>query len=1107
MKKAGSQTDPLWFKDAIIYEAHIRAFFDSNNDGVGDIQGLTQKLDYLVDLGITCIWLLPFFPSPLRDDGYDIADYGNVNPAYGTLDDFQEFLTAAHEHGLQVVIELVINHTSDQHPWFQRARLAPPGSPERDYYVWSDTDKRFEDARIIFTDTERSNWTWDPEAKSYFWHRFFSHQPDLNFDNPAVLEEVIQAMRFWLDMGVDGLRLDAIPYLVEREGTNCENLPETHATIKAIRAALDAEYEGRLFLAEANQWPSDVRPYFGDGDECHMAFHFPLMPRIFMAVRLEDRHPIVEILSKTPEIPEECQWGMFLRNHDELTLEMVTDEERDYMYKSYSADPRMRINIGIRRRLAPLMENDLRRVELLNSLLFSFPGTPILYYGDEIGMGDNIYLDDRNGVRTPMQWSPDRNAGFSRANPAKLYFPVIMDPVYGYEAVNVEAQQSNPSSLYHWMRRMIALRKRNRVFGRGKFEFLHPDNTSVLAYLREDADTTILCVANLSRFAQPAQIDLSKYIGATPVEMLGLSEFPKVKDEAYPITLAPYGFYWFELQPGDVAPEPAHAGPEEAVFACDSHWAEVLEVEAMRSRIEAEYLPAYLQAQRWFGAKARTISSVKVADFGISSRERDAVAFAMVEVAYTEGGIDLYSLPLAFAALTEDSPDLDSRRVLCRLRIGHETGSLVDAMVLDHASAWLLEALRNGAEVETWQGTVRWRALPGLAGWTPGEEGITIKRVETEQSNSSVIYRPDWIFKLLRRIDAGPNPDYEVGAFLTEVAQFDRVPALAGYAEYQVRGAEASTFGVMHRLVENQGDAWTYTLGYLDRYLEICAMEQRRLRDEHAMEGRGETRASEHEGEVPEQIQHTLEFHLDAVRLLGQRTAEMHHALCVDSEDPHFAPVDAGQEDLEKWSDTFLQAAQRVFRLLKVRLADLPDEITDQAAVLLARRSRFLERLETIRASGDAGMRTRIHGDFHLGQILVSDNDYYILDFEGEPSRSIAERREKNSPLKDVAGMLRSFSYAANSALLRYVARQPEGKEEMRAWTELYERLAGDAFLESYLAHAAGGKILPQSDGARRRLLEAFLLDKALYELDYELNNRPDWVEIPLRGILQITER
>ena len=548
MRRTGTASDPLWYKDTIIYELPVKSFCDGNADGIGDFQGLSQKLDYLQNLGVTCLWLLPFFPSPLKDDGYDIADYVNVHPSYGTLDDFKTFLRAAHERGLQVVIELVLNHTSDQHPWFVRARSAPPGSPEREYYVWSDTDQRYQEARIIFLDTERSNWTWDPVAQAYYWHRFFQHQPDLNYDNPAVIREMLAVLDFWLDLGVDGFRLDAVPYLVERDHTSCENLPETHAIIKLVRKHIDERAPGRMLLAEANQLPADVRAYFGDGDECHMAYHFPVMPRIFMALHLEDRQPITEVMNKTPPIPDSCQWALFLRNHDELTLEMVTDDERDYMYLAYSIDPQARINLGIRRRLAPLVGNSRHRIELLVGLLFSFPGTPIIYYGDEIGMGDNLYLGDRNGVRTPMQWTGDRNAGFSRADPARLYSPVIMDPVYGYPAVNVEAQESDAASLLHWTRNMIGLRKLFKVFGRGTIEFMSPPNRKALAYVRRYRDDVILCVANLSRTVQPAELDLSAFAGLTPVEMLGYTEFPTIGAAPYFLSLGPYDFYWFELQ-------------------------------------------------------------------------------------------------------------------------------------------------------------------------------------------------------------------------------------------------------------------------------------------------------------------------------------------------------------------------------------------------------------------------------------------------------------------------------------------------------------------------------------------------------------------------------
>ena len=544
-----NQTALDWYKDAIFYSLYVRGFYDSNADGIGDFPGLTEKLDYLEWLGVNCLWLLPMYPSPLRDGGYDIADYRRILPEYGTLEDFKTFLDTAHARGIRVITDLVLNHTSDQHPWFQEARSSPH-SPRRDWYVWSDSDQKYAGARIVFVDTERSNWTWDEQAGAFYWHRFFSHQPDLNYDNSAVQEAILEIVAFWLDLGVDGFRLDAVPYLFEREGTNCENLPETHAFLKRLRAFVDARYPGRLLLAEANQWPEDVVDFFGESDECQMCYHFPIMPRLYMAVRQENRLPIVEILERTPPIPATEQWGMFLRNHDELTLEMVTDEERDYLYAEYAQDPRMRLNLGIRRRLAPLLDNSRRRIELLNALLFSLPGSPFLYYGDEIGMGENIYLKDRDGVRTPMQWSVDRNAGFSRADFAQLYFPPIMDPVYGYQAVNVEAQQRHSTSLLHWMQQMITLRKKHPVFGRGALRILKPENRRVLAFTRGYAGETVLCIYNLARSSQPVQLDLGEHAGSTPIDLQYRIAFPRIEAGPYQLALNEYGFYWFVLRDG-----------------------------------------------------------------------------------------------------------------------------------------------------------------------------------------------------------------------------------------------------------------------------------------------------------------------------------------------------------------------------------------------------------------------------------------------------------------------------------------------------------------------------------------------------------------------------
>jgi maltose alpha-D-glucosyltransferase/alpha-amylase len=1041
-RRPGSASDPLWFKDAIIYELHVKAFNDSNADGIGDFQGLIERLDYLQNLGVTCIWLLPFFPSPLRDDGYDIADYMNVHPSYGTMDDFRNFLSAAHERDLQVMIELVINHTSDQHPWFQAARHAPPGSPERDYYVWSDSDQKYKDARIIFTDTEKSNWTWDPVAQAYFWHRFFSHQPDLNFDNPQVLEEVLKVMRFWLDMGVDGVRLDAIPYLVERDDTSCENLPETHTLIRKIRAAMDEGYANRIILAEANQWPSDVRPYFGEGDECHMAFHFPVMPRVYMALRQEDRLPIVDIMTQTPEIPETCQWALFLRNHDELTLEMVTSDERDYMYIAYSADPRTRLNLGIRRRLAPLMDNNRRRIELLHSLLFSLPGTPIIYYGDEIGMGDNVYLGDRNGVRTPMQWNPDRNAGFSRANPARLYSPVIMDPVWGYEALNVEAQQSDPSSLLNWMRNMIALRKLFSVFGRGKLEFLTPPNRKILAYVRSLDAERILCVMNLSRYAQPVDLDLKEFAGLTPIEMLGYVEFPRITNEPYRLTLGPYGFFWLELHESpESAPAPEPLGMSAVAELNVSHgWAGVI------ADLERVTLPEYLPKQRWFGGKSRRIQKVRVADWA----EFAGAALTFLEVSYDDGGAEEYFAPF----LIRD-------------------GALLDALQDDSFCAALLSI----GEVTTRGGKIRGEI-------EAADASLAIRRGSAEQSNSSIIYGDRFILKLFRRQQVGPNPDIEIGRYLTEIAGFDRIPRFEGSIEYVRNGGDRADLAIVQGFAENEGDGWAWTTDELERYFETAS---------HTAFPSAPESARDHVG-----------AYADAASVLGRRTAELHLALAA-SADPAFAPEALTSEEMDATAARMREEVTQGFTLLKASLSRLPDNSIEMAGLALGRQKRILDRLLLPSEGRDFGKRTRIHGDYHLGQVLRTKNDFVILDFEGEPARSLEQRRAKYTPLKDVAGMLRSFSYAAYSTLMAYTTRHPDDMASLEPWARLWEQTVSAEFLNAYRETAAAGRILPAADEDFHRLLDACAIEKAVYELTYELNNRPNWIRIPLAGILALS--
>ena len=1095
-------SDQLWFKDAVIYEAHVRAFLDSSGDGVGDFPGLTQKLDYLQSLGINCLWLLPFYPSPLRDDGYDIADYENIHPSYGTLDDFDRFIEEAHRRQIRVVTELVINHTSDQHPWFQAARRAPAGSPERDFYVWSDTKQKYEGVRIIFTDTETSNWSWDDTAKAYYWHRFFHHQPDLNFDNPAVLERVIAVMRFWLDRGVDGLRLDAVPYLIEREGTICENLEETHQVLKQIRAALDQHYPDRMLLAEANQWPADVRSYFGDGDECHMSFHFPLMPRMFMGIRQEDRHPITEILRQTPDIPDNCQWAMFLRNHDELTLEMVTDEERDYMYQAYAADPQMRINVGIRRRLAPLLENSRRRIELLTALLFSMPGTPVIYYGDEIGMGDNIYLGDRNGVRTPMQWTGDRNGGFSRADPARLYAPPIMDPVYGYEALNVEAQERSPFSLLNWMKRMIGLRKETTVFGRGSIEFLPARNRKILAYVRRHGDDIVLCVANLARSVQPVELDLSRFKGMTPVEMVGLTEFPKIGELPYFLTLSPYAFYWFKVQQtpaaltARVAPETVTDVTDVPALLVGAAWETVLDGN-VRTLIERDLLLPFLNRQRWFGGKSRASRKARFVDWGVVRRGLQPLFVTIVDVEFDDGGREQYFLPLTIRPTAEVKGLIEQapHAVLANVT-GARKGVLFDAWLDDTYARTLLNMVERQEQMATKRGTIRAaqsRSFAQLNSEVPQEAAIL--RMGVEQSNTSIVYAKRLILKLFRRLQGGINPDLEIGLQLTERAAFSRVPAVAGWFEYLAPGSQPRTLAMMQQFVKSQGDGWTHALGAVGRFYDEI----------------GEAAAPDLPGDgsgidftPPEHIRGAMGGYLETASTLGRRTAEMHLALAGSTSDADFSAEPLDRSDLDRLTAGATSQAHRALQALTAMRTSVSDDLRPMAEQLLQLRDTLVERIRCGPPLEFVASKIRIHGDYHLGQVLWSEGDFYILDFEGEPARPLEERRLKQSPLKDVAGMIRSFEYAAYAGLFALIASRRSEHARLAAWARVWHQSVSAAFRRAYFDVIGDSLFVPRLEQDRDALLRLFVLEKALYELNYELNNRPDWARIPLSGILDL---
>lgn len=1080
-------TDPLWYKDAIIYQLHVKSFYDGNGDGIGDFKGLTEKLDHIASLGATAIWVLPFFPSPRRDDGYDIADYSNVSPDYGTMEDFRAFVEAAHARDMRVIIELVINHTSDQHPWFERARHAPAGSPERDFYVWSDTDQKFPETRIIFLDTEKSNWTWDPVAGAYYWHRFYSHQPDLNFDNPKVMDELIGIMRFWLDTGIDAFRLDAIPYLVEREGTNNENLPETHAILKKIRAAMDESHPGKMLLAEANQWPEDTQEYFGDGDECHMAFHFPLMPRMYMAIAKEDRFPITDIMRQTPEIPDNCQWAIFLRNHDELTLEMVTDAERDYLWNTYAADRRARINLGIRRRLAPLMERDRRRIELMNALLLSMRGTPVIYYGDEIGMGDNIYLGDRDGVRTPMQWSPDRNGGFSRADPARLVLPPLMDPLYGFDSVNVEAQSADAHSLLNWSRHMLALRRKFTAFGRGTLRFLSPSNRKIIAYLREHEGETLLCVANLSRLPQAVELDLSEFEKRIPIELTGMSAFPPIGQLTYLLTLPPYGFFWFKLSgETDVdgpswRTEPPEQLPDFVTIVMRQELTQLLEDTSIQETISREILPSYLARRRWFASKGETVRRASLVST-IPMPFGNDLLLGELETEM-DGHVERYFLPFAIAWDDENPHALAQQLAFARVRKVRRVGFLTDGFAMKSMAHGVLRALCERSSISSKSGSMEFVGTERLDGMDISDD-LPVTWLSAEQSNSSLIVGDIAMIKLIRHIHDGIHPEVEMTRRLTELGYANTAPLLGEVVHVSPEDAR-STLIIIQGAIRNQGDAWAWMLTTLRQALDLSL-------------------PSEAEDDT---VQGRFQPLLDLSATIGQRLGELHVALAAPTTDTAFEPVAMQEDDVAAWAHSVqTRIADSLFKLAD--LADgLDGEAAPMAAHLASQRDRILGAVAPLAEAARDTLMIRNHGDFHLGQILVAEEDVYIIDFEGEPARDLAERRAKTNPLRDVAGLLRSLSYLAASA---DVGQEIAVQSDMTGRSQQIETLRRQAearFLDSYFAVVDQEPRLALAPDRRRCILDLFLLEKAAYEIGYEASNRPNWLAIPMAGFADIVER
>ncbi len=1089
---AADAADPLWYKDAVIYELHIKAYADGNGDGIGDFRGLTERLDHVQSLGVNTIWLLPFYPSPQRDDGYDVADYEGVHPNYGTLDDFRAFVVEAHRRGLRVITELVVNHTSDQHPWFQAARKAPKGSPERDFYVWSDDNTLYSGTRIIFTDTEKSNWTWDEVAQQYFWHRFFSHQPDLNFDNPRVLDAVLSTMEFWLEMGVDGFRLDAIPYLIERDGTSNENLRETHDVIKSIRRRLEAKYPGRLLLAEANMWPEDVREYFGDGDECQMAYHFPLMPRMYMAIAQEDRHPVVEILAQTPEIPPNCQWAVFLRNHDELTLEMVTSKERDYMYSMYASDSRARINLGIRRRLAPLLENDRARIELMNGLLLSMPGTPVLYYGDEIGMGDNIFLGDRDGVRTPMQWTSDRNGGFSRADPQRLFLPPIQDPLYGYEALNVEAQAREPSSLLNWTKRLLAVRSGSHAFGRGRFTMLHPGNRKVMAYVREHGDDVILCVFNVSRVAQPVELELEDFKGRVPVEMLGRSAFPPIGELPYMLTLPAYGFFWFRLATDAVPPQwhtERLAVEDLPVLVLFDGWNSFFRnrvvpwrismAEKTRNQFEKELLPRFMLRQRWYAAKAEPLERASLTGHAMLEADGAQWLLAMVD---TKGAAApaRYFVPLVIAYEDDDEERTRALAALAVTKVRQQAtmGLLADAMGDEPFCRAVVQAIGAGRELAAEGGKLRFTptaafaevAGDALAGETP------LRRL-TASSNSISLLGERLFLKSYRRLQAGISPELEMGRFLTDVVDFKHCVPVAGSVEFHGNDGSVWVLALLQAQVSNQGDAWTYAVDQVVRMLEA-------------------------QRSVVDAAQGGADAIVERAQVLARRVAELHVALSRRTGTPAFDPEPVLAADLVSWSAAVRDECRHTLELLAQRRATLAEPLAALATRVANAAPALTAGIARVASAAPAGLKTRLHGDLHLGQVLIRRDDFLIIDFEGEPQRTLDERRAKHCALRDVAGMLRSFDYVRHTAL-HQAAQGSTELERLGPVARQWERNVRQAFLQTYREVTVAGGLYADDAAfeAARSLLDLFELEKALYELRYEIDNRPDWVGVPLAGI------
>ncbi|MFB6317839.1 maltose alpha-D-glucosyltransferase [Saccharicrinis sp. FJH54] len=1099
--KNQTRNSASWYKDAVIYQCHVRSFMDSNGDGIGDFNGLIQRLDYLQSLGINAIWLLPFYKSPLKDGGYDISDFTSIHEDYGTMADFKRFIREAHKRHIRVITELVLNHTSSAHKWFERARTAKPGSVYRDFYVWSDTNDKYTEARIIFQDFELSNWSWDPVAKAYYWHRFYSHQPDLNFDNPSVHKAILKVLDFWFGIGVDGLRLDAVPYLYERENTNCENLPETHDFLKKLRTYIDDNFEDKMLLAEANQWPEDSSAYFGIGDECHMAFHFPLMPRLYMSMKMEDRFPLIDILEQTPAIPKNCQWAIFLRNHDELTLEMVTDEERDYMYKAFAKNPKQRINLGIRRRLAPLLENDRKSIELMNVLLFSMPGTPIIYYGDEIGMGDNYYLGDRDGVRTPMQWSADKNAGFSTAEPQQLFLPVVFNYDYHYESINVENFEKNSTSLLWWMRRVINVRKQFKAFSRGDIEFIDTNNPRILAFTRTYEDEVILVIINLSRYSQNAQLDLRKYAGYIPTEVFSRNAFSLIGEEPYVFPLQYKNYFWFQLKKQETENDNKPVELDYKLDVTTRKWNRMSD--ALRTDLQGLLLE-YMQKNRWFKGRSRKIRKIDIVDT-VPFRDHDIFSYLLIiEITYIENSAEFYVIPVS-VSLGDEAADIRytyPEAIISSINIDGREGLLYDGSYKREFMDDFLRLMAQKGKLKTAQGELQGFAARQLAKTMKqaGEE-LQPRVISAEQSNTSVQYGNTLFLKLYRRPEEGVNPEEDIVKALSNNRNFKNSPGYAGSIEYKRPWHDSMLIGILTDYITNEETAWQYTVSAIDKFFDHIVSQKEQLLPAYA--------ADDPATFVPdddEVVRSAFDpLYMQMVALLGQRTAEMHKALASVKNDNSFAEEKFSLLYQKSLYQSFRTTVKRNFSKIKASRGKLDPAQQTVLDEILSNESSLLSAVKTeLEAGKMRASKLKIHGNYHLGQILFTGKDFMITDFEGEKERTLSARNLKYCPLKDVANLLRSFHYAVYMGFETYSSRMPEHAAFLEPWRDIWHNAVRDTLLKSYLETAGNASFIPDVPHQTDILLTLFTIEKAVDEAVYELENRPEWLHMPLNGLRKV---